>query len=55
MPLTSFCGCASRFESYLVANPEDRFSRDEAQLKHIDQAKKQSLVLLFHMMGTICN
>ena len=30
MTLASFCGCAGRFESYLVANPEDRFSRDEA-------------------------
>ena len=24
-PLASLCGCAGRFESYLVANPEDRF------------------------------
>ena len=31
-PLASFCGCAGRFESYLVGNPEDRFSRDEAQI-----------------------
>ena len=30
--LASFCGCAGRFESYLVENHEDRFSRDEAQL-----------------------
>ena len=29
-PLSSFCGCTCRFLSYLVANPEDRFSRDEA-------------------------
>ena len=29
---TSFCGCAGRFESYLVENLEDRFSHDEAQL-----------------------
>ena len=28
--LASFCGCTGRFVSYLVANPEDRFSRDEA-------------------------
>ena len=28
----AFCGCAGRFESYLVENPEDRFSRDEAQI-----------------------
>ena len=30
-PQHSFCGCAGRFESYLDENPEDRFSRDEAQ------------------------
>ena len=28
----SFCGCAGRFVSYLVANSEDKFSRDEAQI-----------------------
>ena len=28
-PLASFCGCADRFVPYLVANPEDRFSRDD--------------------------
>ena len=31
-PRPSFWSWATRFESYLVANPEDRFSRDEAQL-----------------------
>ena len=30
--LASLCSWAGRFESYLVANPEDRFSRDEAQM-----------------------
>ena len=30
--LASICGCADQFEPYLVANPEDRFSRDEAQV-----------------------
>ena len=29
-PLPSFCGCAGQFVSYLVANPEDRFSGDQA-------------------------
>ena len=29
-PQPKFCGCAGRFESSLVANPEDRFFRDEA-------------------------
>ena len=32
-PLPSFCGCAGRFESYLVANTEDRFSCDMAHFK----------------------
>ena len=31
-PLPSFCDCADRFESTLVANPEDRFSCNEAQI-----------------------
>ena len=31
-PLPSFFGGAGRFVSYLVANPEGRFSRDEAQI-----------------------
>ena len=31
-PLASFCGCAGRFESYLVENPEDGFSREVAQI-----------------------
>ena len=35
--LGSFCGCADRFVSYLVENPEDRFSCDEAQLKQVAQ------------------
>ena len=30
--LASFCGCAGRFVSYLVANPDDKFSRDVAHL-----------------------
>ena len=37
-PLASFCGCAGRFESYLVANPEDRFSRDDAHVRLISNA-----------------
>ena len=32
-PLANFfCSCADQFESYLVENPKDRFSRDEAQI-----------------------
>ena len=32
-PLASFCGCAGQFESSLVENPEDRFSRDVAHVR----------------------
>ena len=31
-PLASFYGCTGRFEPYLVANPENRFSLDIAQI-----------------------
>ena len=31
-PLASLYSWADQFESYLVANPEDRFSRDEAHI-----------------------
>ena len=31
-PPASLCSWASQFESTLVGNPEDRFSRDEAQI-----------------------
>ena len=35
MTLASFFSWADRFESYLVENPEDRFSRDEAHMGKI--------------------
>ena len=31
-PLAIFCGCAARFVSDLVGNPEDRFSHNEAHI-----------------------
>ena len=31
-PPPSFCGCAGRFVSYLIANLEDRFSHEEAHI-----------------------
>ena len=31
-PLPIFCGCTARFESDLVGNPEDRFSRNTAHM-----------------------
>ena len=55
-PLPSFCGCAGRFESTLVANPEDRFSRDGAQviltiitiifIKSVEEKSRRSINLL---------
>ena len=41
--LASFCSWADWFESYLVENPEDRFSRDGAQLSQ----DYKSVVLLY--------
>ena len=35
MSLASFSCCAGRFESQLVANPEDRFFRDVAHLNNV--------------------
>ena len=34
-PLASFCGCTGLFESYMVENPEDKFSHDEAHIRHV--------------------
>ena len=34
-PVAIFCGCTARFVSDLVGNPEDRFSRDRANLRHV--------------------
>ena len=41
MTLTGFCSWAGRFESYLVQNPEDRFSLDWA---HIAVYKRDSVL-----------
>ena len=42
MPLASFCGCVGQFVSYLLENPKDRFSRDEAQIK-IEKVSKNAI------------
>ena len=47
MPLASFCCWAGRFESYLVANPEDRFSRDKAHGIIVEQVKASYISQLF--------
>ena len=36
-PLASLCSSAGRFESYLVGNNEDRFSRDVAHIKVVNK------------------
>ena len=41
-PLPSFCGCADRLESTLVAKPGDRFSRDVAHLE-MNTIKKDNI------------
>ena len=47
-PLASICSCAGRFESYLVKNPKDRFSHDEAHfLSHFSLEPGLSLDKLF--------
>ena len=48
--LASLCGCPGRVESYLVVNPEDRFSGDEAQMRglrhwHLCQTNQEILYL----------
>ena len=52
------CSRAGRFESYLVENPEDRFSRDEAQLNvapeclySIILSKKRTTKVLIRLRG----
>ena len=39
----SFSSWAGRFESYLVANPENRFSRDGAHIRTISPGAKQNI------------
>ena len=48
--LACLCTWAGRFESYLVANPEDRFSRDVAQIISALRSQGQILSYLF----TLC-
>ena len=40
--LNSLCSWAGRFESYLVKNPEDRFSRNEAHMELEEDSYKDS-------------
>ena len=45
-PLASFCGCAGWLVSYLNENPEERFSRDEAQITIVYGPRQANLVLI---------
>ena len=46
--IASLCGCAGRFESYLVANYEDRFSRDEVHFFSFEPS--QSLLFVWFVV-----
>ena len=48
-PLASFYCCAGQFESYLVGNTDDRFSRDEA---HIQTTKMQIRLCISILIST---
>ena len=56
-PLPSFSGCTGRFESTLVANHEDRFSRDEANLFSYRTLRNMRIITgdlaVFLLMGTV--
>ena len=45
-PPPSFCSCAGRFVSYLVGNPEDRFSHDEAHLSSASETAFEGLMMI---------
>ena len=51
-PLASLCSWAGPFESYLVANPEGRFSHEEAHIiltsSKIPDSIKNLMILLYH-------
>ena len=47
-PLASLYSWAGQFESYLVANPKDRFSRDEAQFVVIENVSLIQIQKLTH-------
>ena len=47
MSRANFCSRAGRFESYLVTNPEDRFSYDEANIRNLQGPLHKTLFLVF--------
>ena len=55
MTLSSLCSWADWFESYLVENPEDRFSHDVAQVnKGIAAWQQQQIKIKFCKWWLIC-
>ena len=53
-PLATFCGCAGRFESYLVENPEDRFSRDEDNIILTDRNFPSGISVVISLCHPLC-
>ena len=67
--LPSFCGCAGWFESFLIGNPEGRFSRDKAHIQwnkvvdpctkitllstEIDSSEMSQLMRLWHFSSSV--
>ena len=49
MTLASFYSCTGWFESYLVKNPEDRFSHDEA---HMSVENKHHRFVIINLLNT---
>ena len=45
MLLASFCSWAGQFKSYLVENPKDRFSHDEAPIREDVHVKSISVYI----------
>ena len=54
-PLPSFCGCPGWFQSYLVENPEDRFSRDEVHMSCLmaKPTKSESSLSAWRKLGSL--
>ena len=57
-PRMCFCDCTGRFESYLVGNPEDQFSRAQnlshSQQNNLDIAKKEMWVFVTFSAKVTC-
>ena len=54
-PLASFCSSAGWFVSYLVANPEDRFSRDKAHTCMYIQVMSRGFTIQVYVLYKVGN